>query len=259
MKKTRIPWYYRNPKDGTEMVLIPGGWFWMGCNKEEDPEALDRESPRHLHFVKPFYLSITCVTVAQFKRFVEETGYRGGDYPGTGDGYSERWGYWKKDPDDHPVRYVNWFDAKAYCEWAGLRLPTEAEWELAARGYQALKYPWGNGWEDGQRVCWTEQKGPGGETAPVFYHPEGVSPLGTFQQSGNVCEWCENWYDGKVYERYSRGDFTSPDTGEYCVLRGASWYDGIPKSFRGGSRYYRSRPGYRLSYRGFRSANTITL
>jgi len=143
MKTSRIPLYFRNPRDGTEMVLVPGGWFFMGNNKEDDPDAYDSEAPRHLHFVRPFYMAITCITVAQFRRFVRETGYRGGDYPGTGDEFEERWGYWEKDPDGHPVRYVNWLDAAEYCTWAGLRLPTEAEWELAARGDKALKYPWG--------------------------------------------------------------------------------------------------------------------
>jgi serine/threonine-protein kinase len=170
-----ISCYFVNPKDGTEMVLVLGGWFQMGSG-DDDSDAFGDEKPRHLHYVNPFYIAITCVTVAQFAQFVEETGYKGGEYPGTGS-----WGYWKKDPKDYPVRYINWYDAKVYADWAGLRLPTEAEWELSARGYSALKYPWGDSWEDGKRVCWDEQKGSKGKTAPVFYHPEGASPFGTFQ------------------------------------------------------------------------------
>jgi len=111
----------------------------------EDPHASDDEKPRHLHDVSPFYLGITCVTQAQFERFVEHKGHDAEDD-------------WKNDPPDHPVRSVNWHDAKAYCEWAELRLPTEAEWEFAARDYRSLRYPWGDDWEDGKRVCWSKQK-----------------------------------------------------------------------------------------------------
>jgi formylglycine-generating enzyme required for sulfatase activity len=153
---------------------------------------------------------MACVTVEQFKRFVQETRHNAGQY-------------WQKDPGEHPVRSVNWHDASAYCKWAGLRLPTEAEWELSARGYGASKYPWGADWEDGRRVCWGKQKGPKGATAPVFDHPEGVSRFGSLQQSGNLWEWCEDAWDEKAYVRYARGDFSPPSQGQYRGLRGGSW------------------------------------
>ncbi len=246
MNNRRIPWYYLNPRDGTEMVLIPGGWFFMGNNEEDDPDAYDSEAPRHLHFVRPFYMAITCVTVAQFRRFVKETGHDAGDD-------------WRKDPDDHPVRYVNWHDAMAYCTWAGFRLPTEAEWELAARGYKALKYPWGEDWENGRRVCWSGQKGPGGATAPVFDHPEGASPFGTFQQSGNLWEWCGDLYDRDVYKRYAKGDFSAPGSDGGRVLRGASWNHNFTKCFRGGYRFDIIPQGRNFVFNGLRSARTVTL
>jgi len=255
--ETRPTRYFLNPKDGTEMVLVPGGWFWMGSG-DEDPEKSGDETPRHLHRVAPFYMALECVTVKRFAAFVKEARYEGGKYPGTGSGYSERWGEWRKDPEDHPVRYVNWFDARAYCDWAGLRLPTEAEWELAARGYEALKYPWGNNWKAGKRVCWDKRKGPGGATAPVFSHPGGAGPFGTFQQSGNLWEWCEDWYDGEAYNRYARGDFSPPGSGTGRVLRGGSWYLNYPKYFRGAYRFD-IFPEYRTTYYGFRGARTVTL
>ena len=245
MNNRRIPLYFKNPRDGTEMVLIPGGWFFMGNNRGDDPDAYDSEAPRHLHFVRPFYMAITCITVAQFRRFVKETGHDAGSD-------------WEEDPDAHPVRYVNWHDARSYCEWAGLRLPTEAEWELAARGYKALKYPWGEDWENGRRVCWNNQRGPGGATAPVFDHPEGVGVFGTFQQSGNVWEWCEDRYDSDAYKRYARGDFAPPGSGEYRVLRGASWSHYDAEFFRGGNRGF-SHPQDRNVDGGLRSARTVTL
>ncbi|MFH1562213.1 MAG: SUMF1/EgtB/PvdO family nonheme iron enzyme [Nitrospirota bacterium] len=234
-----IPCYLVNPKDGTEMVLIPGGWFWMG-SENDDSEAFANEKPRHLHYVEPFYFSITCITVEQFGRFVKESGYDAGKD-------------WQKDPPDHPVRYVNWHDSQAYCKWAGLRLPTEAEWELTARGYQALKYPWGNNWEDGRRVCWDEQKGPKGSTSPVFDHPDGVSSFGTFQQSGNLWEWCEDGWDSNVYQRYAQGDFKIPKGVSHRVLRGGSWGNDDSRNLRGGNRY-NYYPENRVNYIGFRCA-----
>lgn len=240
--RNRLPWYMINPKDGTELILIPGGWFWMGNDKEDDPDAHIPEGPRHLHYLAPFYFSITCVTVEQFAKFVNETKYNAG---------SE----WKKDPADHPVRYVNWYDSQAYAKWAGLRLPTEAEWELAARGYQALRYPWGDNWERGKRICWDKQRGPKGNTSPVFAHPTGVSPFGIFQQSGNVWEWCQDGWNSSVYRKYAKGDFKIPENVGSCVLRGGSWDGIIPKSFRAASRRNLKADDRNYSY-GIRLAKT---
>lgn len=237
------------------MVLIPGGWFFMGSD-DSDSQAQNREKPRHLHYLKPFYISIACVTVAKFKKFADETGYRGGDYTGTGDDWKEQWGKWRDDPPDHPVRYVNRHDADAYCKWAGLRLPAEAEWELAARGYTGLKYPWGNDWEEGRRVCWGKQKGPEGETAPVHDHPKGASPFGAFQQSGNLWEWCEDWFDDNAYQRYAEGDFSLPAEGGRRVLRGGSWSDLFAEYFRSADRFDYNPEGRDYDY-GFRSAKTV--
>ena len=235
-------WYSINPTDGSELVLIPGGWYCMGA-ADDDQEAGSDEKPRHLHYVAPFYLGIVCITVGQFKEFVNKTKHDAGSD-------------WRKDPDDYPVRYVNWHDAKAYTGWAGLRLPTEAEWELGARGYGSLKYPWGADWEDGRRVCWTSQKGPQGATAPAAAHPEGVGPFGSFQQSGNVWEWCADGYEADAYKRYGKGDFSAPNNGQHRVLRGGSWNLNLTKYFRSCYRY-NFNPDYRLNHNGFRVARTI--
>jgi formylglycine-generating enzyme len=246
-KGNAIPWYKVNPKDGSELVLVPGGWFWMGSG-DEDPDAFGNEKPRHLHYVEPFYFGIVCVTVAQFKRFVRETSHSAGKD-------------WQRDPGEHPVQYVMWRDAAAYCQWAGLRLPTEAEWELAARGYGALRYPWGNDWEwGGRQVCWGRQRGPKGNTTPVFGHPEGVSPFGSFQQSGNLWEWCADAWDEKAYERYARGDFSPPTQNGNRVLRGGSWDFDDPRRFRGGNRSGELADG-RLGrvYYGFRAGGSASL
>ncbi len=223
------------------MVLIPGGEFMMGS---EDGESA--EKPRHRHKVEPFYMGIFCVTVAQFRQFVLEAGYTDN---------KESW--WDKDPDDHPVRYVNYDDAQAYASWSGLRLPTEAEWEYAARGYESREYPWGNDWEEGSRVCWSKQQGPDGATVPVDGHPEGVSPFGLYQMSGNLWEWCEDWYEHKAYTRYAKGDFSLPGSGSGRVLRGGSWRYNDPRIFRSAYRSGCDFPEDRFDSLGFRLARAV--
>ncbi len=218
----KIPWYFINPKDGTEMVLSPGGWFWMGSD-DTDSDADDNEKPRHLHWLDPFYISLTCVTVKQFNRFIEKTGYRAGGK------YIQNRGEYYKDPSDHPIRDVTWYDAKAYCEWAGLRLPSEAEWELCARGYGAFKYPWGDDWENGHRFGFDNIRGPNGDTSPVYDHPEDAGTMGIFQQGGNIWEWCEDNYESDAYRRYAEGDFKPPLESGLRVLRGGSWSINYPR------------------------------
>ncbi len=200
----------------------------MGSD-DVDSQAEDNEKPRHLHWLDPYYIGITCVTVKQFIRFVEETGYNGSDYPGAGDKYDINWGRYNKGPSDRPVRHVNWHDARAYCEWAGLRLPIEAEWELCARGYDELLYPWGNDWENGHRFGFDNLRGPTGYTAPVYEYPEDASPMGTFQQSGCLWEWCEDNYESDAYRRYADGDFKPPGESSCRVLRGGSWSINYPR------------------------------
>ena len=238
-----IPLYKINPTDGSELVLVPGGWFWMG-SVDEDPNVLVGERPRHLHCVAPFYIGIACVTVAQFRIFVQETKYDAGSG-------------WQNDPDEHPVRFVRWVDATAYCAWAGLRLPTEAEWELAARCYGALKYPWGNDWEDGGRVCWSEKKGPKGSTAPEFDHPEGVGPLVVFSRAATL---------GVVHGRHGMREFmpdmrreisAPPSQSGSRVLRGGSWSFSSSRDFRGACRYD-FNSSIRNDFSGFRAAGTVS-
>ena len=222
-----VPIVYTNPRDGYEMVLVPGGEFVMGSSAG-DIYAYDNEKPRHLHRTEPYLMGRYTVTVSQFRKFVRETGYKASFD-------------WQKDPPNHPVRYVSWYDAEAYAQWSGLRLPTEAEWELASRGYEGWKYSWGNDWEAGYRVCWSKQKSPGGATAPVDSHPEGASPFSLYQMGGNVWEWCADWYEKGAYQRYSNGDFSPPQSGGSRVIRGAAWNDDKARSFRGANRGFATR------------------
>jgi formylglycine-generating enzyme required for sulfatase activity len=117
---------------------------------------------------------------------------------------------------------VSWYGAAAYCEHNGLELPTEAQWEYAARGPESRAYPWGDDW-DPKRLCWDENRGPEGQTFPVGSFPSGGSWCGALDMSGNVWEWCADWYGSDYYGSSPTTDPTGPTNGEYRVLRGGSW------------------------------------
>ena len=245
-----------NQADGSELALVPGGWFWMGSG-DDDREARNNEKPRHLHFLKPYYMSITCVTVKQFKIFVRATGYCGGKHTGTSkDIDNERWGIWKNWPDDLPAVGVNWFDAAAYCSWAGVHLPREAQWELAARGYDGRKYPWGNDWEEGRRLWWNCQKELQPWPFPAKAYPNEAGSFGMLQMLGNVSEWCNDWYDGDAYAHYARGGFFMRHSGNKRIVRGGSYNTNKANYMRPAYRFAGS-PENRYSNVGFRVAQFI--
>ncbi len=205
--------------DGKEMIFIPSGAFLMGS--DDGPE---NERPCHEVVVEAFYIDRYPVTNEEYKRFVDATGY---PVPCYDVAWAEPYGYnW--DPEartypegrgQHPVVLVTWQDAVAYARWAGKRLPTEAEWERAARGTEGWRWPWGNDLEEGR--CNSKEAGIGGTTPVGQYSPQGDSPDGVGDVVGNVWEWTGSLY--RPYP-YRAGDGREAlATNGWRVLRGGSW------------------------------------
>ena len=215
-----------HPKDGTLLALVPGGKFLAGEQKFEVT-------------LPAYYLAVHPVTNRQYAQFVKEAGHRAPDNK-----------FWQEPAkSDHPVTDVSWDDAQAYCQWAGLRLPSELEWEQGARGVDGRKYPWGEEWD--QAKCRNDKNKGSETTCGVWRYPQGASPWGLMQMSGNVWEWCADWYDGKAYDRYRQGNLTPPPSGTARVLRGGSWIYDLPDYFLASNRN-NNNPDNRNDNNGFR-------
>jgi serine/threonine-protein kinase len=231
-----LPPVLRDGADGAELVLVAAGAFKMGERRREV-------------YLDDFYIDRCPVTNAQFHTFVSVTGYRPGD--GGEHRFLAHWpaGQVPDGLERHPVVYVSWEDARAYAQWAGKRLPTEAEWEKAARGTDGRKYPWGR--EDPTRRLGRGRRG----TMPVGAFPEGASPYGALDMAGNVWEWCEDADDPQFYEDGPTRNPRNPQRAARArVMRGGSWMYG-PRSLRTTSRTG-FEPHYRFAGGGFRCALT---
>jgi formylglycine-generating enzyme required for sulfatase activity len=245
-------------QDGATMVPIPAGEFWMGssqaeidrlveeCRKEGRQEKNCRElysdqQPRHRILLDAYYVDQHEVTNQQFERFVRERNYQ---TEAEKRGFSLVWidtpngvqplenikGATWRTPNplsgllplpSHPVVQISWADADAYCKWAGKRLLTEAEWEAAARGREARRYPWGDTWVPEN----VNGEGRGRGPMPVG-HPHGRSPYDVYDMAGNVWEWVADHYDKDYYQRTPSKNPTGPSgPAKLKVLRGGSWVD----------------------------------
>ena len=224
-------------------VGIMKGSFEMGC-VEDDDECGEHEKPRHpVEISKGFWMGRTEVTVTEYRQFVEDKKL---EMPPFAPSFNSDWS-----KPDHPIVHVPWDDAKTHCEWAGGRLPTEAEWEYAIRGdKEDLKYPWGN------EISPTNAKYSSRDgTAPVGSYP--ANDFGIYDMAGNVWEWVADWYDSDYYQNSPEKDPQGPgqETG-LRVLRGGSWnYN--PRDLRASGRF-RYRPDVGDFYIGFRCAREVS-
>jgi formylglycine-generating enzyme len=197
------------------MCGVPAGEFMMGCSPK-DTDCGENESPFHRVRLSAYLIDKYEVTAGQYEKCVS-TGAC------TPAGQGTHCTYQAKKRGEYPINCVEWDQASEYCKWAGKRLPTEAEWEKAARGSDGRVYPWGDSPLECSRLVYGGEECKAKGTAPVGSKPYGVSPFGLMDMLGNVWEWVYDWYGAKYYETSPNGDPAGPATGEKHIARGGSF------------------------------------
>jgi serine/threonine-protein kinase len=205
------------------MIFVPGGIFRMGCDEDNRRESCQPdEAPLHSVSLSDYRIDRTEVTTAQYAACVAA----GACNPPLTSSSITRPNYYNN-PDfaSYPVINVTWQDAAAYCLWAGKRLPSEAEWEKAARlSKLAPIYPWGDKAPTCELANYQSPEGPCiGDTAPVDSYPQGLSPVGAADLAGNVAEWVNDWYLAGYYFASPASNPTGPRSSDLRVVRGGSW------------------------------------
>nr|MBI3613254.1 SUMF1/EgtB/PvdO family nonheme iron enzyme [Nitrospirota bacterium] len=245
-----------------DMVSVPAGAFLMGSDKKTDRNAYDAERPQRTVYLDAFEIDKYEVTALQYLKFVLATNRSPQiDWRYDGGNFQEAMAH-------HPIMHVSWNDAETYCKWAGKRLPTEAEWEKAARGEDGRMNPWGNQIAGLSRANF----GRSGLSGPVRDRPErlllyppiisvdkyenAVSPYGLHQQIGNVAEWVADWYDKDYYKTAPDRNPKGPEKGTQKSFRGGGWIDStttMRAAMRNGT-----DPNTKMNWLGFRCARTVT-
>ena len=238
-------------KDGAPMILIAAGPFLMGSN-----DGLPNERPEHTVTLSKYYIDQFEVTAGRYQMFTESAKR---ELPPTWDDEAAQ------ALSDYPAVGMSWTDAAAYCKWGGRRLPTEAEWEKAARGTDGRRYPWGHmqpfvDIANYNRGLWVSEaitlvpvnSGLEGMSVRHGLTEGGKSSYGLFHMAGNAAEWVADWYDGEYYQKSPNKNPTGSPTGEKRVIRGGSWAD-LPTALRVTARFS-AAPDFEDRTIGFRCA-----
>jgi formylglycine-generating enzyme required for sulfatase activity len=225
------------------MVFIPAGDFLMG-SVNSDSSASDDEKPQRTVYLDAYWIDQTEVTNAQYALCVAAGVCQP---PSETQSYTRSSYYGDAQYDNYPVIYVSWNEAAAYCAWVGGRLPTEAEWEKAARGTDGRIYPWGNQDPNCQLVNYSSCAG---DTSAVGSYPAGASPYGLLDMAGNVWEWVQDRYSDSYYASSPASNPPGPSSGDYRVLRGGAWLN-ESRNARSADRGWLN-PGNRYDSGGFR-------
>jgi len=236
-----------------KFVFIPPGKFMMGSPEDEELRDDDDERLHEVILTKGFYMQTTQVTVGQWKQFISNTGYKGEDYYDLQSACRSMFVPEFEQQENHPVVCLSWNDTQTFIEWLChkdgriYRLPYEAEWEYACRAGTATRYYTGDTEEDLGRAGWHE------ENSGYNTHNVGekkINAFGLYDMHGNVCEWCQDWYDD--YPHDAVVDPTGPDSGLYKIFRGGSWLS-VYEFCRSADRQYGPPEGLDY-YTGFRLA-----
>jgi formylglycine-generating enzyme required for sulfatase activity len=252
-----------SPVDRMILVYVPAGTFIMGASST-DPDAFENEKPQHSVYLDAYWIDSTEVTNAMYALCVADGECTS---PAEDASFSRSLYYSHPTCGGYPVIQITWQQAHDYCAWAGRRLPTEGEWEKAARGTDGRVFPWGNQAPDGTRAnlcgseCPNEANDPAiddgfFDTAPVGSYPAGASPYGTLDMAGNVWEWVADWGQADYYSVSPAVDPLGPSTGDTRVLRGGA-FTSPPQGIRVTNRTFLTPTVPTGEFGGFRCALSV--